>query len=269
MNDTSLLCARLRANGDVSTTAFNLNKPTQLNLFVIIDPPPSNSTSIDITINFNQSSDSPSMINEIYLTLLVPQSNFTINNETTTSYSPSSIPTFRWQNFTANTYQLIDLFQLGHDAYTTEKSLCDWNLDRWNRLLNGNMSNNVSYVYFLKTQDPQLVFTLIGTLSSKLSSPSPYLTILYCIPYQLGAVEIVLICCCCVLFVVLVIILFILHYFRGSERDRSPHLERYHLRESHDRYIRNHTKEIRQPGSDSISSIQPDDQKSNQNALIM
>ena len=233
-------------------------------LFIIIDQSPSYSSSIDITINFNQSSDSPSSIDEIRLGIIVSHSNFTINNQSSSMYTPYDIPVFLWKNSTGDPYDLIDVVQIENNVYETDTSLCKWTDNQWNRLLNGNMSSNVSYAYFLKTINSQLIFTLIDTsnISSLLSPPSPYLNILYCIPYKLGVTELVLIVCFSVLFIVVVIVLLIFHYFKGGEDNRTHHFERYHSRGKQDKTTNNQSKELRHRKRESVSTIEePIDQK--------
>ena len=90
--------------------------------------------------------------------------------------------------------------------------MCQWNDDRWNRLLNKYF---MPYAYFLKTTNTHLIFTLIDTIVY-LTSPSPYLNILYCIPYKLGTTELVLIICFGFLFILFLIILRILHYHKDE-----------------------------------------------------
>jgi hypothetical protein len=131
-------------------------------------------------------------------------------------YTPYDIPIFHWKNSTRDPYDLIDVIQIGNNVYKTDASLCKWDSNQWDRLFNGNMSNNISYVYFLKTTNPLLLFTLIDTnnQSAILSPPSPYLNLLYCIPYKLGVTEIVLIVCFGFLFLVAVVLLIVYHYLK-------------------------------------------------------
>jgi hypothetical protein len=261
-----LQCARLRTNEDISTSAFDLDRPTQIILFIVVDSSSSSGTSpINISIDFDQSSYSPSSINEIQICLLVTSSNFTINNQTTIKYASYDIPIFRWRNSTENTYDLIDLIQIGNQDYESDISFCKWNSNLWNQLFNSNISTNVSYAYFLKTTSFQLQFTLIDTsnISLLLSPPSPYLNLLYCIPYKLGTTEIVIITCFCVLIIGSVVILGILHYFKGGEDNRAQHFERYHNhhhRGTQDIFTRNHSKKVRQRSSASMSSVEHEDQ---------
>jgi hypothetical protein len=177
-------------------------------------------------------------------------------------YTPYNIPIFLWQISTENTYELIDLVQIGNRTYTTDTSLCTWNTTLWDRLFNGNLSMNISYVYFLKTTNPQLTFTLVNTSNPSLSPspPSPYLNIVYCVSYKLGVTEIVLITCFSVVFVIAVIILGILHYLKGGEDNRTRHLERYHHhRDTQDKSTRKHSKLIRHRPGASKTPIEEDD----------
>jgi len=88
--------------------------------------------------------------------------------------------------------------------------MCQWNNDRWNRILN----SSSSYAYILKTTNTDLLFTLTDTMDS--SPPSPYLNILYCFPYKLGTTEIVLIVCFSTIFILFLIILCILQYHKNE-----------------------------------------------------
>ncbi len=171
----------------------------------------------------------------------------------------------RWQNSIENTYDLIDLLQFGNQIYENDQSLCKWNSNLWDRLFNSNMSNNVSYAYFLKTTNLQLQFTLIDT-SHKLSLsllPSPYLHILYCIPYKLGITELIIIICFCVLFIASLTLLGILHYFKGGDDNRPRNFDRYHYHHHHHHhgpphniFLRNHSKTVRHQSSASMSSVE-------------
>jgi hypothetical protein len=247
-------------NENVATTSFDLNEPTEISLFIIVDQSSSpNLSPIDITINLDQSSDSLSSINEIRISLLVTHANFTINNETTKVYTPSDIPILLWQNSSDNNYDLIDLFQLDNQQYETDTSVCQWSISQWDRLFSGNKSINLSYAYILKTINPQLAFTLIDTsnISAMPSPPTPYLNILYCIPYKLGITEILLIALSGFLFFVSVVILSILHY-RKVEEHQMRHFQRSHIRGG----LRRRSKIFRRRTSASMSSMEHDDQAS-------
>ena len=243
---------------------FDLNRPTEIVLFIIVDQSASKLSSTDITINFNQSSDSPSSINDIRLVLLVTDTNFTINNQNTSKYTQFQIPILHWQNSRENTYDLIDLVYLGNQEYEIDASICKWDSTRWDRLFSGNMSNNVSYVYFVKTTNPQLIFTLTDTSSksSLLSPPSPYLNILYCVPYKLELTEMVLIICFGVFFICVIITVGILHYIKAGEGNRSRHFERYHHRGVQDKSVKNSPVKVRRRTSVSVSSVEQNDQAS-------
>lgn len=205
INDSSLQCARLRLNNNIPSSDFNLDNPSEISLFAIIDQLPIKS-SVNININFSQSSDSFSSIDQIYIAVSVVHSNFTINNDTTTIYSLNDIVILHWNNSQPNLYQSIDLIQLTDNEYVTDKSMCQWNNDLWNRLFN----TNSSYGYFLKTTNTNLIFTLIDT--TNIPAPSPYLLVLYCFPYKLGSTELILIICSAILFLFFLLILSILHY---------------------------------------------------------
>ena len=79
INDSSLQCARLRIDKNVPSTDFNLDNPSK-SCFLLLSINHSISP-VNININFNQSSDISSSINEIRLGILVIHSNFTINNQ--------------------------------------------------------------------------------------------------------------------------------------------------------------------------------------------
>ncbi|CAF4749359.1 unnamed protein product [Rotaria socialis] len=145
------------------TTNVYLDNPTQIILFIIIDQSPSQLSSIDIDINFNQSSDSPSIINKIRLGLFVTQSNFTINNQTKRYYTSNDIAIFLWEDLTGNNYDPIDLIQIQNSQSDIDRSLCKWDSNRWNRLFNENVPTDISYFYFLKTTTHQFIFTLVDT----------------------------------------------------------------------------------------------------------
>ena len=210
INDTSLQCARLRIDENIPSSSFNLHNASQIILFVIIDQSSSDVTPVNIRLNLNQSS-----INEIRLSLLVTHSNFTINNQSTTVYSSYDIPVLHWKNSEPNTYNLIDLLHLNNHDYEIVTSLCQWNVNRWNRLFNSNSSNKPPYVYILKTTSADLIFTLTDTKTRP--SPSPYINILYCVPYKLGTTELVLIICFGILFILCLIVLGILHYLKDED----------------------------------------------------
>jgi hypothetical protein len=125
------------------------------------------------------------------------------------------------------------------------------------------MSNNVSYVYFLKTTNLQLEYTLINTSdkSSLSLPPAPYLNILYCVPYRLGVTEMVLLICFSVLFISTVSIVGILHYFKTGEDDRVQHIQRYiHDRATNAIHVRNHLKNTRHRLSIPMSYAEQEDQ---------
>ncbi|CAF0726600.1 unnamed protein product [Rotaria sp. Silwood1] len=260
-NDSNFQCARLRLDESIPIKEFDLNTPTQMILFIILEQSSSNISPIDITINFTQSSSLPSSIGEIRIALLVTHTNFTINNQTTTEYTPSDIPIFLWQTSTENNYDVVDVLQIQNHEYQTDTSLCKWNLDRWNHLFNGNMSINVPYVYFLKTTTSQLLFTLIDTSNkSSLSLPPlPYLNILYCFPYKLEIAEMILIICFGILFIIVVIALSILHYLKGGENNRTRYFERYQNRDVQNKLTENQPEGIRQRLDTVASSIEQDE----------
>jgi len=209
INDSSLQCARLRIDQNVPSSDFNLDNPLEITLFIIIDQL-SYISPVNININFGQLSDNSSSINEIHLSLLVVHSNFTINNQTASIYSLYDIPILHWKYSQPNTYDLIDLLHLDSDDYQIDKSMCHWNNDQWNRILN----SSSSYAYILKTTNTDLLFTLTDNMDS--SPPSPYLNILYCFPYKLGTTEIVLIVCSSTIFILFLIILCILQYHKNE-----------------------------------------------------
>ncbi|CAF0995344.1 unnamed protein product [Rotaria sordida] len=261
-NDSNFQCARLRIDESIPTTDFDLDGPTQIILFIIIDQSSSSNLSpINIIINFTQSSNSPSLISEIRLALLVTNINFTINNQTTTTYTPYDIPILLWDISTENTYDLVDVFHMETHLYETDASLCQWHMNRWNRLFNGNMSINVPYVYFLKTKNSQLIFTLIDTSNKSSLSlpPSPYFNILYCFPYKLEITEKILIICFGILFIIVLIALSILHYLKGGEKDRARHFERYCNLGSQNKFTEDQSEGIRQRPNIVVSSAEQDD----------
>jgi len=209
INDSSLQCARLRIDENIPSSDFNLDNPSEIILFIIVNQS-SNISPVNIIINFSQSSNSLSSINEIYIALLVVDSNFTINNETTSIYLSYDIPILHWSSLQPDTYNLTDLLHLNSYDYVTDKSMCQWNIDRWNRILNGNSS----YAYFLKTTNTNLIFTLTDPM--KTSPPSPYLNILYCVPYQLGKTELIILIFSAILVFLFFLIFSILHYYKGN-----------------------------------------------------
>lgn len=260
LNNSDIQCARLRIDQNVPTSKFNLNTPTQIYLFFVIDPS-SNISPVNIIIDFNSLPGVTTSINEIRLGVLVADVNFTINNQTT-EYTSYEIPIFHWQNFTETSYDLVDLIKFDSDEYRTDTSLCKWNSNIWNRLFNTNTSNNVSYAYFLKTTNVQLDFTIIdpSNISSLLLPPSCYSNILYCVPYKLGVNELILLVCSSVLFITTLIVVAVLHYFKGGDDNRARHFERYY--HHHRRYAqdRSNAKKVRHRTSASISSVEPGDE---------
>lgn len=224
INDSSLQCARLRIDETVSSINFDLYNSSQTMLFIVIDQP---LPSVNIIVNFNQSPDFSSSINEIHIGLLVIHSSFTINNQTTSIYSSNQIPILHWKKSAPDRYDLIDLLTLHNDEYKTDKSMCQWNIDQWNHIFYGNSTNKPPYAYILKTTNPNLIFTLANTMN--ISLISPYLTTLYCIPYQFGIIEIILIVVFSVVFLLILVTLSILYYFK--DRDN---LSRYFRRKTLD-----------------------------------
>ncbi|CAF3596505.1 unnamed protein product [Rotaria socialis] len=237
------------------TTNVYLDNPTQIILFIIIDQSPSQLSSIDIDINFNQSSDSPSIINKIRLGLFVTQSNFTINNQTKRYYTSNDIAIFLWEDLTGNNYDPIDLIQIQNSQSDIDRSLCKWDSNRWNRLFNENVPTDISYFYFLKTTTHQFIFTLVDTSNKSLSllPPSPYLSILYCYSHRFDGIEIIIIVCFGTLFAVIIASFGLLHYFK-RENNRTERFPRYHNREVHNKLIENQSKNIRHRASGSRSS---------------
>jgi hypothetical protein len=246
INDSSLQCARLRINQNIPSSKFDLNDPSELILFIIIDQSSSSSSNIspvNIILNFNQSSMSSSSINEIRIALLVIPSSFTLNNQSTTIYSSYDIPIFQWQKSLPDVYELVNSLQLKSEEYETDTSICRWNMDRWNYLFIDNSSTYPPYVYILKTTTTQLTYTLQDTTYQ--SSPSPYLNILYCIPYVLGTTERVLIICFGILFLLFLAIVGLLHYRKGEDNLH--------------RYFRRQERKASQSRNTSVSSIGQDD----------
>lgn len=240
----------MRFNENVPISTFEQNNPSQIYLFLILNQRSLTIAPIDIIIDFNLPVNISSSVEEIRLGLLVTGSNFTINNQTNTQYNSNKIPIFHWQQSTGNISEPIEILPFGDQEYDNDKSLCKWDMNRWNRLFNGSLSNNISHVYFLKTSIPQLTFTFIdvNNISSLLT---PYLNILYCIPYKLGITEIILIICSSTLVIVVVIIVYILHYLKGGDHDRARHFERYyHSRhDSRDREVRKNANNLRHRSS--------------------
>ena len=250
VNNSDLQCARLRINENMSTSTFEQPDPSQIYIFIILDLPSKNTAPVDITIDFHLLTNVSSSIEEIRFALLVTGFNFTINNQTTTEYSPYQIPVFRWQTSTNNISDLIDILPFGNREYENDKSLCKWDSNRWNHLFNGSESNNISYGYFLKTSIPQLTFVFADMNNISLL-PSPYLNVVYCIPYKLGITEIVIIVCSSVLVIIVVIILYVFHYFKGGDQNRTHHFERYYhsRQDSRDRDVRTNRNTIRHRSS--------------------
>lgn len=261
VNNSDLKCARLRINKNTPTSTYEETDPSQIYLFIILDLPSKSTAPVDITIDFDFLTNVSSSIEEIRYALLVTGFNYTINNQTTVEYSPYQIPIFRWRNSTNRVSELIDLLPVGHRDYENDKSLCKWNSNRWNRLFNGSESNNISYGYFLKSSTPQLTF-VFADMNNISSFPSPYLNVLYCIPYKLETTEIVIIVCSSVLVIIIVTIIFILHYFKGGDQNRTHHFERYyHSRnDSRDRDIRTNPNTIRHRSSVATVISRQDDQ---------
>nr|ACF16065.1 hypothetical protein [Adineta vaga] len=261
-NNSDLQCARLRKNDNVPITTVDLDKPSEIILFIIVDQTSISATPLNIQINFNQSNDLPSSINEIHISLLVTHTTFIINNQTDTIYAPYDLLIFHWRISTENTYELIDHFQLENHDFENDNSLCQWTMDRWNRLFYANLSMNVSYVYFLKTTKSQLLYTLIDTSNKSLDliAPTPFLNILYCIPYRLGTTEIVLIVCFGFVFIVVVIILLILHLFKGGEDKRTVHVHQYHQQDTQNKSSKTLTQQTRHHSNESMSHSQYADQ---------
>ncbi|CAF0760447.1 unnamed protein product [Adineta ricciae] len=243
VNNSDLQCARLQKDEDVQISSADVDKPTELVLFILIDRLSTTSVPADIEINFSQSDDTPSSIQNIYFSLLITQSNFTINNQTNNAYLPYNILTFRWNTFNETDYELIDQFSVANQYTSQETSLCRWNGDQWNRLFYENQSTNISYVYFLKTYSSQLSFTLINASNKSLglAAPTPFLDVLYCLRYRLGVLEIVLITCFGFAFLTAIVVLAVLHLFKREQVDRTHHFQRYHQ-----------TDELQRPTKDSI-----------------
>jgi len=212
INDSSLQCARLRIDQNVPSIDFNLYNTSQIILFIIINQ---SLSSVNIIVNFNQASDFSSSINEIRIGLLVAHSSFTINNQTTPIYSSYQIPILNWKKSQPDTYDLIDLLTIRSDEYKTDTSLCQWNAALWNSLFIGNSTSELPYAYILKTTNTNLIFTLADV--ENISTPSLYLNILYCIPYQFGTTELALTITFGLLFVLIFVALSILHYLKTAD----------------------------------------------------
>ena len=198
---------------------FNLDNPSQITLFIIIDLVSNTDISpINININFTKSSNISSSINEIYFSLLVTHTNFTINNQSISIYSPFNIPVLYWTNLQSDRYDVINI---DNNEYKNDKSLCQWKNDQWTHLFN----TTSSYGYILKTTQTDLIFTLVDPNTSALISP--YLNILYCIPYKFDSIELILVICAAILFILFLIIVGILHRLK-DERQLSQYLrEKY------------------------------------------
>lgn len=258
LNDTDIQCARLQVNENIAILNSKTNNFDLMNLFITIDQVSITNSPLDITIDFTQSQDLPSSISEIHFSVLVLRSNFTINNQTTIEYSQYEIPIFRWQNSTSNTYDLIDIIRLNPNDVKTDKSLCKWKPNRWDRLFDFNTKNNLSYAYFLRSTSSQLLFTLINTTNTSVV-PSPLLNVLYCVPYKLGLTEIVLLACLGAVFLTTFIVLSISHHFKGEDENRTHHFERYynHRRTTQQIDPRRHSLEnIRHRSNASIYTLQ-------------
>lgn len=204
-----------------------------MNLFIIIDQPAKNKSPLDITINFTQSQDFPSSINEIRFSIQVPHSNFTINNHTTMEFNQYEIPVFHWQNSTANTYDLIDIIRLNSNNIPTDKSLCKWAGDQWDRIFNINIHNNFSYVYFIQSNNSQLSFTLNDTTNNTSIIPSPFINILYCVPYKLGLTEIIILACFGAVFLTAIILLSIVYHYKGEDQEQIRYFKHYYAHRRH------------------------------------
>ena len=266
INDSSLLCARLRTDRYGPATRFDFDAPTQVTVLMIVNapPPPASASSIDITISLNQSTNAPSSINEIRLALLVTHSNFTINNNTDIVYRSSDVLIVEWLNSSSDTYAVIDTVPMESQNYQGDSSLCQWDLHRWHRLFAGNASDALAYAYVVKTTSPQLIFTLTNPRNPSVveSTPPPMLSLLYCISYRFGLTELLLTIIFGVLFVAVVITLSILHYLKNGEENRSKHLERHHHRDTHELAAKQRAKIVRHRANQSLSSIDLDDRLS-------
>lgn len=194
-NDTDLKCARLRTDTSVSTGDFNLQDPSAIILFTILNLSLTSSNFNDITIDFDLSSDQPASIVDIRLALLVTYGQFSINNQTTNLYNSSMIPILHWKNGIFNRYDVIDTIVLEDKLFYDDSSLCKWDLQFWNHLFHDENFPHVPYSYFLQLNTSQLHFTLVGTKNTSAlpTTPSPFLNVLYCIPFMMEPTEIVLI----------------------------------------------------------------------------
>ena len=266
INDSSLLCARLRTDQYDPATLFDFNVPTQVTLLMIVDAPPpaANGSPIDITIGLNQSTDAPSSIDEIRLALLVTQSNFTLNSQRDTVYSSSDVLIVQWLNSSSGTYTIIDTVPMESQNYQADSSLCKWDLRRWHRLFAGNASNAQAYAYVVKTTSPQLIFTVTDPRSPLVtkSPPAPLLSLLYCISYRFGLIELLLTIIFGVLFVAVVITLSVLHYLKNGAENRSRNFERYHHRDTQELAAKQRAKINRQRANQSMSSVELDERLS-------
>ncbi|CAF3863847.1 unnamed protein product, partial [Adineta steineri] len=223
--NSSLQCARLQNVENVPSSDLDSNNTTSpLTLLVIIN----RSSPVNITVNFTESFNFSSPINEIRMGILVTNSTFIINNQTTLTYTSSQIPILLWNKSQPNSYIPADVLSLNDNPYKTDTSLCDWSSDQWNHLFNGNSSNKTSYVYILKTIETNLTFTLVDT--KNISLPKPYLKILYCSTYTFGTIEIILLVLFGLLFALFLLAIIILHYLKGADN-----LSRYFLRITHNK----------------------------------
>ncbi|UJR23247.1 hypothetical protein I4U23_026267 [Adineta vaga] len=214
-NDSNLQCSRIRINENVPSKDFDSYNLTQLILFIIINYSSVDISPVNILMNINTTWNSSSSINNISIALLVTNSSFMINNLTTQIYSSKQIPIFQWKRSNPNFYNLTDLLSLDVNEYKIDTSICKWNFDRWNRLFNNQSLNQSPYAYIFKTTNTNLTFLL--TDSTSISNLSPYLTILYCIPYKFGRTELILIITFGVLFILFLVALSALHYLQGVD----------------------------------------------------
>lgn len=261
VNGTDLQCARLRTLENNQPAEPDLDKPSQLALFAIVDVAAVQATAVNLQLSFHQSSVSPSSINEIYLSLLVTRSTFVINNQTSVVYAPYNLLTFHWRAANESAFELIDELPLAQHDFETDRSLCQWDDSRWNHLFHGNASTNVSYVYFLKTSQTQFAFTLIDTSNDSTAppAPDPYLSVLYCLPYRLGTTEIVLIVLFGVTFVAAVAVLSVLHFFKVDDTDRALQLERTYQHHTSTSSTARPSQTVRQRASAATSTGEQDD----------
>ncbi|CAF1664418.1 unnamed protein product [Adineta ricciae] len=223
-NDSSLQCSRLRLYENVSSRDSDQYNLTQLTLFIIVNQSPADSSSpVSILLNFDSLWNNSSAINEIRTGILVIHSDFIVNNQTTKVYSSNQVPIFQWKKSNPEVYNRTDLLLLNIDEYTSETSMCKWNLDRWNRLFYNQSSSESTYAHILKTTNTNLTFILTNATNG--SNPSPYLTILYCIPYKLGKTEVILTIIFSIIFILFLLTLIALHYLKGADN-----LSRYFIR---------------------------------------